>query len=333
MKPLLTSLLILGWVITGFGATTKASEPNYLFNEETSSYDMLGFGDSETLLQFMTDQIKLVHIGVYQQNGSGGFYGSPYYQYDKNTRETLGEFINRVSQEEFQRSLNVNGYDPNQEFSLKYYFKNMAESGQFWADKVSFRPKKIGASYTVPDNIASLLNVETSSLPGGMLACYWKGIREASLTVFDRDGSLIYNDRVSRDRRTQDFRVIVDQELIIARRLITNGYSGTLTVSLSNGESLVYLIQGGSFVYYPKVIQPLVGMSVGNDGITISVSGGAPQESISLLCYTDLSLPPHEELLTLDNVGCLVWTNTLKSPMGFFKTRYPPFGETLKLKP
>ena len=133
MKKLLTVFLIS--MLSGVGMNSLGAEPetsgeyDFNVNEGTCLYNRLGFGSREVVLQFMTNQVQFLRIGVYEENGNGGFDQTipayPGYNHpDYAGTETLEGFVLRASKIEFQRSVEKYNYRVDQRFTLKYFFLN-----------------------------------------------------------------------------------------------------------------------------------------------------------------------------------------------------------------
>ena len=324
---MLASLLCLIGIATGLGVEPKVrqlSEPTYNFNRETFLYDQLAFGNQDELIKFMRTQVSRLQVGLYQEDGSG-YIGPIMYRLYKEIGETLEELILRASRDEFKRAVTENHYRMNQRFSIYYAYMNSANGDQFY-DEISFTPEKSGNTYDVPSSILDSVNLKER---GDQLSISWGRIVRATLTVFDpQNGSLVYKgDSINHDLNDPDLTVFRGSDLGISKRFLTNGYTGTLTVACADphgfANTSMYLIKDGSLVTYPQGIRPLLGIAREKGQIKVNVMSGAPFQNISLLRYTNLDLPPHEELLTLDCVGSAIWTNAVQSSsIGFYKLTY-----------
>jgi hypothetical protein len=146
--------------------------------------------------------------------------------------------------------------------------------------------------------------------------------------VFDKNKKLVYQGDTDVNRfDDKDFRILKNYSVSVCRSFLTNGYTGVLTMSSGLNFSGMYHIGDGELIYDQRSEQPVTTITQ-KSGFKIGVIGGAPFQSITLLCTTNINDPPHEEVLTLDAVGSLTWTNTMNSAMGFFSTRYPQLEES-----
>ena len=326
------SLLLLIGVTTGLGVEPKVrqlSEPTYNFNRETFLYDQLAFGSTDAMLRFMSNQVVQVQIGIYQQDGSGGFDMSiDPYPFDRD-EETFEEFVVRTSNTEFQRVIALKHYRIDQKFSMGYYFEDECGKAQFYnKKKVEFIPQQSGSAYVVPNSIIDSLSLQMVSGIGGTQMIAWDRLKRATLRVFDENGNVVYAGDSLKNPLNDDKLWVSGgvtsrnwNSLVISRKFVTRSYTGVLTVSTYEGTSGTYQLKDGAFVHHPQEIPPLIGLSTSNGQSTVSVNG-APSQSISLLCYSNLNISPHEEILTLDDTGSMSWTNRMQS-MHFFKVQYP----------
>ncbi len=326
MKHLLIYLLLIfGSVVTGLGATNatkiltpqSVEPPDYHFNTNTFTYNSLGLGSMHKMLDFMTNQVTKISIGVFTDK-SGEIYEPGQGFYTRNQDESLIEFMRRTMNIELRRAIKAREYNPNQRFTVAYGLDTVAFLMSEFVGRITFVPKIEGSNYMIPDE-AFDFEFQSSQMfiskPEKHLI-WWPRIVKAVATIYSPDGTeVIYNGPL---------KITEERVLNIPRSLITNGYTGTLTVTMNymhNYESTVYSMSDGSKILYPEYLKPLMGLTVSGGKATVTVSGGAPYSKITLQCFSNLNEPPHEEILTLDNVGATTWTSKTSSSSGFFQLK------------
>ena len=334
LLAVLTSLLLAVGVNSLWAAprTQTYTPPEFNFNGQTYLWDKLGFGGYDIMSRFMWEQVQYLTVEViYGTNDD--FNSSPAsYKWAKDS-ETYENFVLRAANTQLQHAINVNHFPVNQQLTLKLHLNSgntngvngqIAYTGQFNADNVYFTPQLSGSTYVVPPEIVGTLNYTMVSGVGETQQIPWTQIKRAQLVVFDTNGAVLYiGDSKNNSVNDTNLAVELNFTLAISRRFVTNSCNGILTVATGAGTSAMYLLKDGTLVLYPQTVSPLLTMGTAKGKFVINVKGGAPRQSISLLCYTNLSLPPQEVVLTLDEVGLGSWTNTLNSANGFFKARYP----------
>lgn len=324
-------MLLMG-VTSTMGATKATSNfvPNYMQNVDTNNYadpmflmfDGLKIGSAKALNEFNEMNIWSIAVGVYQSDGTGGFHGPIYPAYNSlETRgtETLDEAIIRVTNAEFKSALVNYKYPLNQKFKLKVLMYGSTGTACEWFE-YTFTPIPFGSTALVPNEVTRAPRYSDQKY----IRIPWFAISRASLVIYDR-GKLIRT--IVADETTEksqgDVQLLGYYELAIARRLLTNGYTGTLTVSAWEGQrSGMYSLSNGAYIPEPMEVKPLMRMGVEKDSVTINIFGGAPQKPLVILRWTNLNSPPREEIVNLDDVGSGVWKTTSPSPSGFFTTTY-----------
>ena len=316
MKNLLASLLFLiGIALSVFGAPQPQSPDsiNNAINTETFLYDHLGFGSHEAMWNFALSQIHYITVGVFDPEDETTYITSdPYPIWDY---ETLEEAVIRIFNEELNRKTSI---VENKELEVLYYLDEPSGGGQFYG-KMKFVPEKVlDGIYIIPNSITNKLDMQ---LIGTAQPVWWPHIKRAILTVFDHNGNVHNYDSLKADINKEEFSVIHNLVMLIPRRLVTNGYTGRLTIALDTGVSATYLLEDGSFVFYPQSIKPLLGITMKTNSLVLSING-APFQQVSLLSTVDLNRLASEEIITLNNVGSIVLTNKITTPVRIFSVKY-----------
>ncbi len=289
---------------------------------ENGMYSSLGLGSRETMLCFLSNQIKLIKVNFYDASGVSGSSISdvPLYTFNP-LEETLEEARIRIANKEFGRLLQDTGWSPNQKFKLAFRFLSITEAMVFFTAQSSFTAIPSGSAYTVPENAVNAEPLQLASYPGDASAIAWPGIRRATLVVFDRDGKLIYNgDSKSNAYLDTNMAVIEGFDLHIARRFLTNGCTGVLNVFIVNRDSGKEISEAYDLSHgrYPYTARPLISLDVRKPNPVLKISGGLPGILMNLQVFSDLSSEPLQIPITFDNVGLACWTNMSKVPIQFF---------------